>query len=133
MMRIRFIVVGKPTREYATLIHEYEQRLPKYCTFEVFEVKDDDGITTKLKGTIVALDSHGKNYTSESLAEWVKGQTEITFVIGGDVGLSDELKRKSNLMISFGAITLPHQLARLVLTEQIYRAFTILKGEKYHK
>ena len=132
-MKVRFIVIGKPTSEYRVLIQEYEKRLPKYARFEVFEVKDEKDVEAKLKSVIVVLDSRGKSLSSESLAAYLKPQEEVSFVIGGDIGLSEAFKKKANLLLSFGQITLPHQLARLVLTEQVYRAFTILKGEPYHK
>lgn len=132
-MNIRFIVIGKPTSEYRALIQEYEKRLPKYARFECLEVKAEKDIESKLKGTIVILDSRGKALSSESIAAFLKPLQEVSFVIGGDIGLSDEFKKKANLVLSFGQITLPHQLARLVLTEQVYRALTILKGEPYHK
>lgn len=132
-MNIRFIVIGKPTAEYRALIGEYEKRLPKYCRFECLEVKAERDIEPKIKGAIVILDSQGQALSSESLAQYLKEHQELSFVIGGDVGLSDAFKKKANLVLSFGKITLPHQLARLVLTEQVYRALTILKGEPYHK
>lgn len=132
-MKIRFIVIGKPTNDYRVLIQEYEKRLPKYARFECFEVKDEKDIESKIKGTLIILDSKGKALSSESLAAYLKPQEELTFVIGSDIGLSDAFKKKAALLLSFGLITLPHQLARLVLTEQVYRALTILKGEPYHK
>ncbi|MBS3124892.1 23S rRNA (pseudouridine(1915)-N(3))-methyltransferase RlmH [Candidatus Woesearchaeota archaeon] len=130
-MRIYLIAVGKPTQEYSALIREYEQRLPKYCTFEAREVKDDkELLKVNMKGTVVALDRNGKQMTSEGLAEWMSKQQDVTFVIGGPEGLPSI---RTDLKISFSPLTFPHQLARLMITEQIYRAFTILKKEKYHK
>ena len=131
LMRIYIIAVGKPTKEYSTLINEYEQRLGKYCTFTAKEVKNDkELIAIPLKGTVVALDKSGKQMSSESLASWLKDKQDVTFVIGGPEGLP---AINTNMKISFSQMTFPHQLARLIITEQIYRAFTILKNEKYHK
>ncbi|RJQ22484.1 23S rRNA (pseudouridine(1915)-N(3))-methyltransferase RlmH [Candidatus Woesearchaeota archaeon] len=132
-MHIRFIVVGKPSAAYRVLIADYEKRIPKYARLEVFEVKSEADIAAKVKGVLVVLDSKGKAFSSESIAAWLKSQPIVSFVIGGDTGLSESFKRQANVLLSFGAITLPHQLARLVLTEQVYRALTILKGEPYHK
>ena len=132
-MDVRLIVIGRPTREYSALILEYEKRLPKYCRFEVLELKDERGLLDKVKGKLVILDRSGRQFSSESLAEFLKGESSLTFVIGGDVGLSDAVKRVAKVVISFSQMTFPHQLARLMLTEQVYRAFSILKGEKYHK
>ena len=132
-MNVRFVVIGRPSPAYRTIINDYEKRLPKYCRFEVFEVKKEDEIIGKLKGTIVIMDKDGKQMSSEGFATWLKTQENLTFVIGGDTGLSDKIKQQSNILLSFSLMTFPHQLARLMLTEQVYRALTILKGEKYHK
>ncbi len=130
-MRLYIIAVGKPTREYSAVINEYEQRLGKYCSFSVKEVKNDkELLALKLKGTIVALDKAGKQMSSEALANWLGKQQDVTFVIGGPEGLPP---LKADITLAFSPMTFPHQLARLMLTEQIYRAFTILKNEKYHK
>ncbi|MBW3018700.1 23S rRNA (pseudouridine(1915)-N(3))-methyltransferase RlmH [Candidatus Woesearchaeota archaeon] len=130
-MRVRIVALGKPTKEYRALISEYEKRLPKYCNFEAIEysenVKSDK---IKTIGRTVALDLRGEQMSSEVLAEFVKNKDALTFIIGGPEGLP-ALKVQDR--IGFGKITLPHQLARLVLTEQLYRAFTIIKKEKYHK
>lgn len=130
-MRIYLIAVGKPTQEYSALIREYEKRLPKYCTFEAREVKDDkELLKVNMKGIVVALDRNGKQMTSEALADFLSKQQDVTFVIGGPEGLP---AIRADLRISFSPLTFPHQLARLMITEQIYRAFTILKKEQYHK
>lgn len=130
-MRIYIIAVGKPTREYSALINEYEQRLGKYCSFEAREVKyDKELLKAKMKGTIVTLDKSGKQLSSEALADWLKDKQDVTIIIGGPEGLPPI---KCDLKLAFSPMTFPHQLARLIITEQIYRAFTILKNEKYHK
>lgn len=131
-MKIRIIAIGKPTKEYRALISEYEKRLPKYCSFEAIEYSENiSAEKIKTIGKTVALDLTGKQVSSESLAEILSKSDALTFVIGGPEGLPAGLKADEKL--GFGKITLPHQLARLVLTEQLYRAFTIIKKEKYHK
>ena len=92
----------------------------------------------KCKGVIICLDSKGKMLSSPEIADFIgkkklSGESEITFVIGGSNGLSQEILSKAQLTLSFGKITYPHQLFRVVLTEQIYRALTILEGLPYHK
>lgn len=129
-MKIRVIAIGKPSPEYKKMINEYEKRLGKLL--EVVEYKEN-AKEAATKGYIVALDNKGKQVSSEGLAELVEEHKEITFIIGGPDGLTTAMKKRADVMISFGNITLPHQLARLVLTEQIYRAVTIIRKEKYHK
>ncbi len=134
-MHIRFIVAGKPSMKYSSLIQDYEKRLPKYCRFETIELKDNAkpaDIIAKMKGYAVCLDPKGKQLTSEELSTMLKTHQEMTFVIGGSEGLAEEVK-KNCFLLSFSKMTFPHQMARLMLSEQVYRAFTILKGEKYHK
>jgi len=128
-MKIRVIAIGKPTKEYRAVITEYEKRLPKYCQFEAVEYGENiKPEKIKTIGKIIGLDFRGVQMSSETLAEFIN--RDMTFVIGGPEGLPD---MKFDKKIGFGKITLPHQLARLVLTEQVYRAFTIKKKEKYHK
>ena len=95
-------------------------------------------LLSKAKGLIVALDGRGKLLSSEEIAEFVSynminGVSEISFLIGGSNGLSQKVISSARLVLSFGKITFPHQLFRVVLTEQIYRAFTIINGMPYHK
>lgn len=129
-MRVRIIVVGKPS-QYRPLLEEYEKRLRGVEVLEYKESVKDEQIINACKGKIIVLDAQGKLVSSEALAELV--QNECTFIIGGSEGLSEQIKNKADITLSFGRITLPHQLARLVLTEQLYRAQTIKEGKKYHK
>ena len=99
---------------------------------------ESENLLEKCGGIIVALDSSGKLLSSPEIANFIKlktnnGISEISFVIGGSTGLSQNLKNRADLVLSFGKITFPHQLFRVVLLEQIYRAFTILEGLPYHK
>ena len=137
-------------------IEEYAKRLSRFCKFEIIEVSEEllpdtsqksiqgvkiaegERIIAKLKGYSIALDLKGKMLTSEELSAKVStlkqsGVSTITFVIGGSYGLSQQVLDKCDFSLCFGAITYPHQLIRLVLTEQIYRAFMIEEGSAYHK
>lgn len=152
-MKVNIVCVGKIKEKFYTdAILEYKKRLSRFCDFNIVEVDEASKIENlekkseaegelllkKCTGVIVALDSKGKMLSSPEIAEFVKqkqnsGSSEISFVIGGSNGLSAAVLQKANLILSFGKITYPHQLFRVVLTEQIYRAFTILDGLPYHK
>lgn len=159
-MKIKIIAVGKLKEKYLKQgIAEYEKRLGKYCKFEIIEVPDEKApenlselemiqvkekegqkILAKISDNdyVFALAIQGKEITSEGFANQIdqlstRGTSSFTFVIGGSLGLSDEVMKRSDAQISFGRLTYPHQLMRLILTEQVYRAFRIIKGEPYHK
>ncbi|TLQ04461.1 23S rRNA (pseudouridine(1915)-N(3))-methyltransferase RlmH [Pediococcus stilesii] len=159
-MNIKIIVVGKLKEKYLKQgIAEYAKRLSKFCKFQIIEVADEkapeslseaqmedvknkegERILSKVKDRdyVFTLEIKGKERSSEELsAEMAKlatyGNSDITFIIGGSLGLSSDVMKRSNSAISFGRFTLPHQLMRLVLTEQIYRSFMIQAGSPYHK
>ncbi len=152
-MKVNIVCVGKIKEKFFTdAIEEYKKRLSRFCNLKIIEVDEASKIENIEKksqtegglllnacsGFIVALDGAGKLVSSEELAEQIKkleisGTSEISFVIGGSNGLSDEVKQKAGLVASFGKITFPHQLFRVVLIEQIYRAFSIIAGMPYHK
>lgn len=159
-MRISIVCVGKIKEKYLKLgIDEFSKRLSKYCKLEVIElddekapenlsdkemlmIKDKEGkkILSKIKDNahVIALAIDGKNLSSEELADTignlgVRGTSHIVFVIGGSLGLSNEVLRRANYKLSFSKMTFPHQLMRLILLEQIYRAYRINNGEPYHK
>lgn len=152
-MKINIISVGKIKEKYFTeAIDEYKKRLSRYCDFKIVEVDEASKIENiskkselegkllleKCSGVIVALDGKGKMLSSPEIADYIdrkktQGMSEISFVIGGSNGLSDEVIRKADLVLSFGKVTYPHQLFRVILSEQIYRAFTILDNLPYHK
>ncbi|MGI6226117.1 MAG: 23S rRNA (pseudouridine(1915)-N(3))-methyltransferase RlmH [Peptococcales bacterium] len=159
-MNIKIIAVGKLKEKFLKDgIGEYLKRLKSYAKVEITEVaeekeptnssptdeiivKDKEGerILEKIKpgGYLIALAIDGKQLSSEELAEKLEqlaleGKSDITLVIGGSLGLSDEVLKKAHFQLSFSRMTFPHQLMRLILVEQIYRAFKINKGEKYHK
>ena len=156
-MRINIVAVGKIKEKYFTdAILEYSKRLSRFCEYKIIEVdeyknnktsaeeinitKNEEGkrILAKAKGYLIAMDKGGKMLSSEDLAEKIKdlttyGNSEITFIIGGSNGLSSEVLSTVNEKISFGKVTYPHQLMRVIMSEQIYRAFTINNGVPYHK
>ena len=152
-MKVNIVAVGKIKETFFTdAIREYAKRLSKFCEFRVTEVeeatsltnlqqkqeKEGDLLLSKAKGYIIALDGGGKQISSEDLAKTLDdnmtaGVSEFSFLIGGSNGLSDKVKKCANQVISFGKITFPHQLFRVVLSEQIYRAFTIINHINYHK
>lgn len=155
-MRIALLAVGRPRGPAAELVAEYEARAKRYFALEVAEVKEEPfrrpGDATRVRDEegkrllarvptgveIVALHETGKQWSSQRLAAWldelgVRGSPGAAFVIGGAYGLSDELLTRARHQLSLSAMTLPHELARLVLAEQLYRAGTILRGEPYHK
>ncbi|OXC07682.1 23S rRNA (pseudouridine(1915)-N(3))-methyltransferase RlmH [Ligilactobacillus agilis] len=159
-MNIKIIGVGKLKEKYLKQgIAEYAKRLGKFCKFEIVEVPDEkapeklsaaemEGVKEKEgerilakirdKEYVYALAIEGKERSSEEFAQEIAqlttyGRSDITFVIGGSLGLSPAVLKRAETKISFGRFTLPHQLMRVVLSEQIYRAFMINNGSPYHK
>ncbi|ANZ98837.1 23S rRNA (pseudouridine(1915)-N(3))-methyltransferase RlmH [Carnobacterium divergens] len=159
-MNIKIISVGKLKEKYLKMgIEEYVKRLGAYCKIELIEVPDEkapeklsaaemiqvkekegERILSKIpeNAYVFALAIEGKQRTSEEFSKeidqlGISGKSQLVFVIGGSLGLSDAVLKRSNTQISFGKMTLPHQLMRLVLVEQVYRGYRIMKGEPYHK
>ena len=156
MLNIKIVCVGKIKDSfYKDAVAEYAKRLTRFCKFEVIEVneelvdpslknldlvkqKEGERILAKCEGYKIALAIDGKNISSEDHAEKINtlatsGVSKITYIIGGSYGLSNEVLNSVDYKLSFGKLTFPHQLMRVVLTEQIYRAFTIIEGSGYHK
>ena len=158
-MNINIICVGKIKEKYFTqAIAEFEKRLGRFCTFKITELPDrkipdnptpgQEREVLEAEGAdilknlgksdyVVALCVEGKELSSEEwaakTAEIMQTRSTITYIIGGSLGLSPEVKSRADLRLSLGRITLPHRIARLVLTEQIYRCFKINANETYHK
>lgn len=158
MLHINVICVGKAKEPFfKDAINEYSKRLGKYCNFSITELQDKplpNKLNSSIKNQIIdfesdqiinkisrssyniVLDSHGEQFTSEDFANFIntlqQNYSEITFIIGGSLGLSDNLKNLSNKKISFSKMTFPHQLIRVFLLEQVFRAFKINNNEKYH-
>ena len=159
-MKITVIAVGKIKEKFYTdAIAEYSKRLSRYCRLEVIQVADEkppDGaseaqerqikekegsrILAQIKdgAYVIALAVQGTMLSSEQLASklnklGVDGQSQIVLIIGGSLGLSDEVLKRADYHLSFSPMTFPHQLMRVILLEQIYRSYRIISGEPYHK
>lgn len=160
MLNVTIIAAGKMKENFFTAaLNEYSKRLGAYCRFDIIEVKDEktpdcptkrekeivleregERIAAKIpKGaTLVALCVEGKQLSSESFSRLISdyalgGTSNLAFVIGGSLGLSDKIKSMADFRLSFSEMTFPHRLMRVILAEQIYRAFTISAGKAYHK
>lgn len=159
-MHITIYAAGKIKEKYFTdAIAEYMKRLGRYCRLEIIEVADEktpDGASEAVERQIkskegerllkavkedvylIALALDGKMYDSPDFSRkleqlGIQGKSHIGFVIGGSLGLSDEVLARSDEKISFSKMTFPHQLVRVILLEQVYRGYRIMKGEPYHK
>lgn len=153
-MKLHFVWIGKTKdRHCAALIADYLDRIKRFAACEVSELKEQGSRdekrviaaeSVKLLAAIekddfvVLLDERGETMTSPEMAEFIAARQQaatkrLAFVIGGFAGVSDEVRGRVNRQISLSRMTFPHELARVVLTEQIYRAFTLLGGLPYHK
>lgn len=159
-MNITIITVGKLKEKYLKeAIEEYSKRLGRYCKLEIVELADEktpdnasekeeeaikekegQGILSKIKDNmfVIAMDLKGKQLTSEEFANYIEnlgvmGDSNIAFIIGGSLGISKSVLARANYKLCFSKMTFPHQLFRVMLLEQIYRGFRIMKGEPYHK
>ena len=159
-MKIKVVTVGKLKEKYLKDgISEYSKRISRFAKLEMIELVDEktpdkasesenqkileiegQRILSKVgdRDFVIVLAIEGKTFSSEEFSKHleeasIKGFSTLTFIIGGSLGLAQDVKKRSNLSVSFGRLTLPHQLMRLVLVEQIYRAFTIQQGSPYHK
>ena len=159
-MKITLVTVGKiKERYFEDAIKEYSKRLGRYCRLDIIQVQDEktpDGageamerqikdkegqrILSNIKdgAYVSALAIEGRMLSSEELASrlqklGVDGISHIVFVIGGSLGLSDEVMRRADFALSFSKMTFPHQMMRVVLLEQVYRSYLIMAGEPYHK
>ena len=160
MQKVNILCVGKLKEKfYAEAVAEYSKRLKRHCTLEIIELPEsrlpDDPSPAEIRqalaaeaaliearlpkgGAVIAMCIEGKELSSTALAEKVhqfglNGASQLTFLIGGSVGLDESLKQKADLRLSMSPMTSPHHLARIMLLEQIYRAYQILAGSKYHK
>lgn len=159
-MKLTMITVGKLKEKYwLDAVKEYQKRISKYAKIELIEVADEkepnnagpkdleqikdkeaEKILAKIKDTqhVVTLEINGKQYTSEKLAQeyqrWMNiGKSDVVFVIGGSNGIGDAVKKRSNQEISFGTLTYPHQMMKVMMLEQLFRVNKILRNEAYHK
>lgn len=159
-MNVQVVAVGKIREKYVDLgLREYSKRMGRYGRFQVIEVKEEsfneplsdkeieqildrEGerilAAIKPRSFVFALDRLGESWSSQQLAAEfqhlaVSGTSQLVFVIGGSLGLHQKVVEGADVVLSFSEFTFPHQLMRLILSEQIYRAFTIVAGERYHK
>lgn len=159
-MNITIICIGKLKEKYwVSAIDEYSKRLSKYCSLTIDELKEErlpdnaslaeeeavkiaegKNIVKRIKkdSYVITLEIKGKNLSSEKLADKInnlaiEGKSDIVFIIGGSLGLSQEVSDRSDFKLSFSEMTFPHQMMRVILLEQIYRAFKINRNEQYHK
>ena len=144
---IKILCVGKIKEKFfKDAIEEYKKRLSKYTKLEIIEVSDNESIDKEKesllkyineKDYIITLEIEGKELTSIELSKKIEDilmiNSNITFIIGSSNGLHDDIKKLSNFKLSFSKMTFPHQLFRIILLEQIYRAFKITNNESYHK
>ena len=151
---IKLVCVGKIKENFIKDgISEYTKRLSNYDSFSIIEVKEvntksiidnikseGENILNKINDDeyVITLEIEGKMLDSKELATFIDnkktyGHSKITFVIGGSNGISNEVKQRSNYALSFSRFTFPHQLMRLIFVEQLYRAFTIINNQEYHK
>lgn len=159
-MNIKIVTIGKIKEKYLKeAIGEYSKRLSRYIKLDVIELPDEQApenlsdkemeivktkegerILDKVRDNdyVISLVIKGKDFTSEELASKletlaIEGNSNIVFLIGGSLGLSDDVIKRSNLKLSFSKLTFPHQLMRVILLEQIYRSYRIINNEPYHK
>ena len=155
-MNINIICVGKIKEKYILDgIQEFAKRMQAFGKLKIFELKEDGNDSNrnisiekesksiletleKNKGFKILLDIQGKNFSSEDMASQIEkiglnGDSTINFIIGGSYGVSEDIRKSADLRLSFSKMTFPHQLMRLILIEQIYRWFSIIKNTKYHK
>ena len=145
MQKVNIVCVGKIKESfYREAVAEYAKRLSRFVSFSVREIAEgknleEEGreILRAAKGYVIALCVEGKKLSSEALASELKKQydrgVEVTFIIGSSCGLCDEVKNAADFKLSFSDMTFPHQLMRVILCEQIYRAYMINSGSEYHK
>ena len=159
-MKLTLVTVGKLKERYwLEAVSEYSKRLSRFCSLSIQELKEErlpdnaspaqEQEVIESEGQnllkhirqgsyVIALDLRGKAMSSEQLAQTVErlglsGRSDLTFIIGGSLGLSAALLARADLRLSFGAMTFPHQMMRVILLEQVYRAFKINRNEAYHK
>lgn len=159
-MKITVLTVGKIKEKYFTdAIKEYSKRLSRYCKLEIIEAADEktpdnasaheEDLIRQKEGErlkkyikegayVISLAIEGRQYSSEEFSHKIhelglRGESHIIFVIGGSIGLASDILKESKELLSFSKMTFPHQLMRVVLLEQIYRAYRIMNGEPYHK
>lgn len=146
-MKLRLVFLGKTRNPHLrALIEDYRQRITHFSPIDIVEWKTTDGgswTVAEARGKqagapVVLLDAAGKSHTSDEFARWLarqinSGQNQLIFLLGGAEGFAEETKKKATFLLSLSQMTLPHELARVVLLEQLYRAFALLRDHPYPK
>jgi 23S rRNA (pseudouridine1915-N3)-methyltransferase len=142
-MRLKLVMLGKTRRpELRVIIDEYVQRISRYAPIEVTELRESEAVLKKFTfdqpSTIVLLDDAGKSLDSKAFARWLgehrdRSTRQMIFVCGGAEGFPEDIRRQAHQQLSLSAMTYSHELARVMLAEQLYRAFAILAGSAYPK
>ncbi|MBI2956517.1 MAG: 23S rRNA (pseudouridine(1915)-N(3))-methyltransferase RlmH [Acidobacteria bacterium] len=146
-MRLRLVLLGKTRNPHLrALIEDYRRRITRFCRTDIVEWKTTDGgpwAVAEARGKkgdalVILLDAAGTGPTSEEFARWLakqmnSGRKQLVFLLGGAEGFAEETKRQADLLLSLSKMTLPHELARVVLLEQLYRAFAFLRDHPYPK
>ena len=138
-MKVTLICVGKVKEKfYRDAIKEYEKRLGAYIKLNTIEINDEKVKVENDSEIALAMEKEGKSISSEQFAAKIDnlmltGKSDVVLVIGGSYGLSDSVKKRSDYALSFSKMTFPHQMMRVVLLEQVYRAYRIITGASYHK
>ena len=142
-MKIRLLMLGKTHRpEMRAILDDYVKRISRSCPIEISEVRDSDAAAKKLEAdraaTVVLLEAAGKNLDSKALAKWLaefrdRGVRELIFLCGDADGFPESLRQRAHQKLSLSSMTFSHELARVMLAEQLYRAFAILSGSPYPK
>jgi 23S rRNA (pseudouridine1915-N3)-methyltransferase len=145
-MKINIIAIGKLKEKYwKDALFEYQKRISRFADFQIIELPEGKNLTEeakdikkKLLGYLIVMDINGKIISSTDFADifseqLVRGKSDFSIIIGSSEGLSDEIKELSDIKISFGRVTYPHQLMRVILAEQVYRSLTINNNLTYHK
>lgn len=126
------LFIGRPRDRAANeLAAEYAKRIGRFCEFRMQEVKSEAALGEHEKAYRVVLDPGGRQMTSQEFARLLEKGKDLVFLVGGAEGVSEETRRKATLTLSLSQMTLPHELARVMVAEQIYRAFAILRGHPY--
>jgi 23S rRNA (pseudouridine1915-N3)-methyltransferase len=132
-LKVHLLYIGKPrSREANVLAQEYAQRVGRFCRFEMRQIRDEAAAAAYNRALRVVLDPSGEQITSQALAALLeKAGRDVVFFVGGADGFSETFRAGADRLLSLSKMTLPHELARVVLAEQLYRAFTILSNHPY--
>lgn len=140
-MKVQILAVGKlKSKSVREIVDDYSARLVHYLPFEIIVCRDEAQAISKIDSNdiLLVLDEHGEQMGSRELADFIskhqmRGTKRLVFFIGGESGMGDDIKRRANIVLGLSKMTFPHELVQAILTEQLYRACSIIRGEPYHK